>query len=208
MTAMGSSPHALAERLEAGEWRPRHDGKCNIALTEMLEVAVVSVGPERAAGAAVLPGLIEHEMPDDQLAADPRTARAALSCRADLRAHSPCRPAPTAGRGAAAQLVALAGEFLFPGQQLFAGLDPLLSRDDGVVLHVTLPLIRQRSSGACLQQTSPVNSKPYGLVMVKHRLCFSISNKAARADNTAAGDHEGPAVALKMLAVLATTRKQ
>ena len=60
--------HARLISPELVEWRARDRGKAHIALRKMHDKAVIPVGPERAVRAAGVPGWIEHEMLDDELA--------------------------------------------------------------------------------------------------------------------------------------------
>src|ERR671916_782839 len=65
----GDVPALLAlPALELGQRRPRHHGVARVAGVEVLEEAGRElVGPRRAAGAAVLPRRVEHEVVDDEL---------------------------------------------------------------------------------------------------------------------------------------------
>src|SRR5262249_20907315 len=97
--------------------------------------AVEVVGPEGAALAARLPIRIEHEMVDDELTAAGEELGQVLPAVRSLEDISLVHALPRQIAPFLAERVAQPRELLLPGKQLLARCDPLVARNDLVLLH-------------------------------------------------------------------------
>ncbi|MOA04371.1 hypothetical protein D3C78_1239200 [compost metagenome] len=145
--AVGRNPgklpaHALPERLEPGEGRPRHGHQRDIVVGQVQVGAIEVVGQERAAAAAFAPALVEHEVIDQQLtAAGEQVGEAQVPMRA-FEAVGLLDPYPGQGAAGPAEFVTLMGQGLFMQQQLSAGTEPFAAGNHlriAVVVHGHAP---------------------------------------------------------------------
>src|SRR5262249_39786431 len=97
------------------------------------------VGPERAALAPGVPGRIEHEMLDDQLAAPVEQVAQGGLARRSLELIGLVDTLPRQRATQSAELVAQPGELLFLGEQLQALRQPFLTRNHPVLFHPSPP---------------------------------------------------------------------
>src|SRR5215471_4301533 len=137
--------HAALERFDLRQRRPRDDDKRYVALRQVNDRAVEMIGKERTTWASCFPAGTEHEVINDQLAfaAEQVAQRSFAGWRVEhvvLLDFLPWQFTALAG-----ELVAGAAKGLLLSEISFARGDPLLVRNDLVIvfLHLFAPLNRR-----------------------------------------------------------------
>src|SRR5258708_830126 len=170
--------HALPERLDLLDRCARDGDQRNVALSQVHDVGVEVVRPERARRASFLPVRAEHEVVDDKLAlAGEEVGERLLPVRAvedvvllDLLP----RQLLAFGR----ERVALLGEGLLAGEQALACLQPFVVRYDAVRAHslasyscLSLACVVQKGRGSTplrrsMRMPTCVSQPPATLIIV------------------------------------------
>jgi len=123
---MEAPAHSLLVRGELGERRARHRDHRDVARLEVDDVCVEAVRPERAVRAAFVPGRIEHEVVDEELAAAVEEAGERLLAVGAVENVFLVDGLPWEVTALPAQVVAEPCELLLLDQQRLAGVDPFV----------------------------------------------------------------------------------
>lgn len=122
----GEGPaHAFLVGGELGERRPGHADEGDVALGEVHAEALVGVGPERAARAALIPVGPVHEVVHEELASPVEQLDEALRPGWPVEAVLLVNPHPRQRPPLRGELVATAVEILLPGEEVEASGQPL-----------------------------------------------------------------------------------
>src|SRR5262249_53402179 len=131
--------HALPVGLELGKRAARDGHESRVARRQMHVDAVEIVGPERAAGATLVPVRTEHEVLNDELTASAEEVGERDRSLGRLEYVGLVDSLPRKRPALARQFLPLMGEGPLLGEQRLAFGKPFLVRDNAVCRHAVLP---------------------------------------------------------------------